>query len=102
MRVVSKALRDSARGRSCTLRLPGCGHDDGTVVLAHLPCGQKGVGMKSPDQMAVFACHSCHAQLDGASRWDIPAQDYLRALAETQAVWLREGLMKIKGAGAAG
>lgn len=102
MRVVSKALRDSARGRSCTLRLPGCGHDDGTVVLAHLPCGQKGVGMKSPDQMAVFACHSCHAQLDGASRWDIPAQDYLRALAETQAAWLREGLMKIKGAGAAG
>lgn len=97
MRVESKKLRDSARGRSCTLRLPGCGHEDGTVVLAHLPCGQKGMGMKSPDQMAVFACYSCHAQLDGASRWDIHARDYLRALAETQAAWIREGLMTIKG-----
>ena len=98
MTVVSNALRRSARGRACTLRLPGCGHDDGTVVLAHLPCGQKGVGMKSPDQMAIFACHSCHQQVDGAGRWDIPAQDYLRALAETQAIWIREGLLVIKGA----
>ncbi len=96
-RIVSKTLRDSARGQSCTLRLPGCGHDDGTVVLAHLPCGQKGVGMKSPDQMAVFACHSCHMQLDGAGRWDIHAKDYLRALAETQGIWIRDGLMKIEG-----
>lgn len=97
MRVESKKLRGSARGKTCTLRLPGCGHDDGTVVLAHLPCGQKGAGMKSPDQMAVFACHSCHMQLDGAGRWDIHAKDYLRALAETQGIWIRDGLMKIEG-----
>jgi hypothetical protein len=102
MRVVSKALRDSARDQCCTLRLPGCGHDDGTVVLAHLPCGQKGIGMKSPDTMAIFACFACHGQLDGAARWDISAQDYLRALAETQMAWIRTGLVKIKGVSAAG
>lgn len=97
-RVVSKKLRDSARDQECTLRLDGCGFDDGTVVLAHLPCGDKGVGLKSPDQMAIFCCHTCHLQLDGAHRWDIPAADYLRALAETQAIWIRAGLMTIKGA----
>ena len=98
MRIVSKKLRDSANGQTCTLRLDGCGHDDGTVVLAHLPCGQKGVGMKSPDQMAVFACHSCHQVIDGSGRWSVPAADYLRALAETQLIWIRMGLLTIKGA----
>lgn len=97
-RVVSKKLRDSARDQCCTLRLDGCGHDDGTVVLAHLPCGQKGVGMKSPDNMAVLACMSCHQIIDGPDRWDVPARDYLRALAETQMHWIESGLMTIKGA----
>ncbi|WP_338148461.1 nuclease domain-containing protein [Pseudomonas lundensis] len=94
-RVVSKKLRDSARDQTCTLRLPGCGHDDGTVVLAHLPCGQKGMGMKSPDQMAIFACHVCHSTIDGAKRWEVDAADYLRALAETQLIWIRMGLLKV-------
>ena len=47
MRVISQKLRDSARGQDCTLRLPGiCNFDSATTVLAHLPCGQKGMGMK--------------------------------------------------------
>jgi hypothetical protein len=99
MRVISKKLRDSARDQACTLRLDGCQHDHG-VVLAHLPCGQKGVGMKSPDQMAVFACQSCHLVIDGANRWEVPAFDYLRALAETQMYWLEHGLMTVKGVAA--
>jgi hypothetical protein len=53
--------------------------------------------MKSPDNMAVFACSSCHAFIDGAYRWDVPASDYLRALAETQMVWIELGLITIKG-----
>jgi hypothetical protein len=95
--VKSQKLRDSAKGESCTLRLPGCGFDDGTVVLCHLPCGQKGVGLKSPDNMAIYACHSCHTTIDGAKRWEVEAQDYLRALAETQLAFIRKGLMTIKG-----
>ena len=51
----------------------------GTVVLAHLPCGQKGTGMKGPDQIAIFACHHCHQIVDGPRRWEVPAADYLRA-----------------------
>ena len=100
MRIISKKLRDSAKGQSCTLRLPGCGHDDGTVVLAHLPCGQKGTGMKGPDQIAIFACHHCHQIVDGPRRWEVSAADYLRALAETQLIWVRMGLITIKGAAA--
>ena len=98
MRVVSKKLRDSARGQTCTLRLQGCGYDDGTVVLAHIPCGQKGMGMKGPDMVACFACDNCHSILDGRKRGEISEGDQLRALAETQLRWIADGLMTIKGA----
>lgn len=101
-RIVSKKLRDSARGQDCTLRIPGvCNFNPETTVLAHLPCGHKGMGMKSPDNMAVFACSCCHDRLDFRVKGgDIDARDLLRALAETQAAWLRMGLMTIKGVAA--
>ena len=66
-------------------------------MLAHLPCGHGGMGMKSPDNMGVFACHACHAVIDGPNRWDVPAEDYLRALAETQAYWIEAGLLSVAG-----
>lgn len=98
MRVVSQKLRDFARGQDCTLRLPGvCNFNAETTVLAHLPCGHKGVGMKSPDQMAVHACSNCHTFIDGPKRWEVPAIDYLRALAETQMRSIEAGLISIKG-----
>ncbi|WP_405120724.1 nuclease domain-containing protein [Pseudomonas leptonychotis] len=98
MRVISKKLRNSARGQSCTLRLPGCGFDDGTVVLAHLPCGQKGIGMKGPDHVACFACDNCHSVIDGRAWGEYTGADLLRALAETQLIWIRDGLLVVKGA----
>ena len=55
----------------------------------------KRLGMKSPDNMAIFACAECHAHIDGANRWDVSAKDYLRALAETQAIWIEQGLILI-------
>jgi hypothetical protein len=99
MRVVSQKLRDSARGKDCTLRLVGvCNFDPATTVLAHLPCGQKGVGMKSPDNLAIYCCSACHDRLDFRVKGDdIDARDLLRALAETQADWIQSGLMTIKG-----
>jgi hypothetical protein len=72
MRIVSKKLRDSARGQDCALRLPGCRHNPEYTVLCHLPVGMRGVGMKSPD--------------------------LLRALAETQMRWVEMGLLVVKGA----
>lgn len=99
MKVVSQKLRDSARGRECTLRLPGaCNGNPETTVLAHLSCGARGVGMKSPDNMAVFACSGCHDAIDGRRRdIEVEGADLLRALQETQETWIREGLMTIKG-----
>lgn len=97
MKVVSKKLRDSARGKDCTLRVPGiCNWDNSTTVLAHLPCGQRGTGLKSPDNMAIFCCSSCHDALDGRAKAEIDWRDVLRALAETQRHWLDQGLMVIK------
>lgn len=100
MRVISKKLRDSARGQDCTLRLAGiCNHNPETTVLAHVPCGQRGVGLKGPDVIAVFACSACHDVLDGRSAGGIvPAEDLVRALAETQLIWIRDGLLVVKGA----
>jgi hypothetical protein len=99
MRVISQKLRDSARGQDCTLRIPGvCSFDSSTTVLAHLPCGQKGMGIKGPDMIAVFACSACHDRLDWRMKGgDIDGLDMLRALAETQLKWLAMGLMTIKG-----
>lgn len=100
MRVVSQKLRDSARGQSCTLRLNGCGYDDGTVVLAHIPCGQKGMGMKGPDMIACFACDNCHSIIDGRKRGEFEGADLLRAVAETQMFWIEKGLMRLPGVAA--
>lgn len=96
MRVISKKLRESARDQTCTLRLDGCQYDQG-VVLAHLPCGQKGVGMKGPDVIACFACDHCHSVIDSRIRGEFTGADLLRALAETQMYWLEKGLITVKG-----
>ena len=47
-----QAIRDSARGESCTVRLIGvCNHDPETTVWSHYPLndGGKGAGTKSFD-----------------------------------------------------
>jgi hypothetical protein len=99
MRVVSSKLRESARMQECTVRIPAvCNWNPETTVLAHLPCGQKGTGMKSPDQMAVFACSHCHAFIDSQRFSELTAKHILTALAETQMYWIQKGLMAIKGA----
>jgi hypothetical protein len=98
MRVVSKKLRDSAKNQDCAVRIPGaCNFNPETTVLAHIPCGHKGVGIKGPDMIAVFACSGCHDAIDGRSRVEVDASDLLRALAETQIRWIELGLMTIKG-----
>lgn len=99
-RIVSKKLRDSARGQDCTLRLPGCSFDPARTVLCHLPVGMKGVGVKTPDLFAVFADDCCHAVIDGRAKGEFDASDLLRALAETQMKWVQMGLITIKGVAA--
>lgn len=95
--MISKKIRDSARGEDCSLRMVGiCNFNNETTILAHLPCGMKGMGMKSPDNMAVYACSCCHDVLDGRRQGAIDWRDVVRALAETQAKLMQKGLMILK------
>ncbi len=96
MRVISKKIRDAARGQDCTLRLEGCSFDPEQTIGAHLPCGQNGMGMKSPDTMIVFACANCHSRIDGSWR-EAHYGDMLRALAETHLILIERGLLAVKG-----
>ena len=57
----------SARDEFCQIRLPGCGHNDQTVVLCHLPDGISGkMGGKSNDIHSTYGCYNCHQIIDGA------------------------------------
>lgn len=63
-------LLDSARGKSCQLRLPGiCSHDPETVVAAHIRiAGTCGTGIKPSNLLTVRGCDACHAVIDGRTR----------------------------------
>lgn len=95
MRIISKKLRDSARGQECTLRAEGCNYNPDTVVMAHVPCGHKGIGMKGPDNIAIFACSACHDLLDGRRPGELDPWDVIRALAETQIYWIENKLLTV-------
>lgn len=81
------AIRQSARGETCTLRLPCCNSDPSTTVLAHLRLfGTAGMGQKPADYAAVYACHACHDALDRRDMMtagQCGMEDILRALLET-------------------
>jgi putative nuclease YbcO-like protein len=94
MGVVSKKLRDSARGQECTVRSSYCNHDPETTVLAHLPSEVKGGATKSDDWNACFACSGCHAALDA---YRLPVRFYYDALQRTQKIWRDMGLIVIAG-----
>lgn len=95
--LVSAALRQSARGERCALRLDCCNHDPATTVLAHLRFfSWAGMGQKPDDLLAVFACSACHDALDRRASplwgWD----DVLRALGETLMRQKEKGLIEVR------
>lgn len=59
-------LRKLARGKECTVRLPGiCNGDPATTVLAHFRlAGISGMGIKPPDAIGAWCCSACHAYAD--------------------------------------
>lgn len=102
--VRSQALRDSAEGEACTVRLPGvCNFDPATSVLAHLPFGGRGTALKASDLHSAVACSACHDVIDGRVRSELSREEIyeccLRGNAETQELWVGKGLLTIKGAG---
>lgn len=99
--VRSQKLRDSARGKDCTLRIPGvCCGDPETTVLAHLPYGGRGMGLKAPDTHAVYACRTCHDAIDGRGGYRVLDAEILecclRGICETQAQMIDDGLIVVQ------
>lgn len=96
-------LRKLARGRDCTVRLPGvCNGNPETTVLAHFRmAGISGIGMKSPDLAAAWACSACHDAIDRRAHTDLD-RDYVRlahleGVVRTQAELMKLGVIKIGG-----
>lgn len=86
---------DSAKGEDCTLRLVGiCNFNPETTIAAHIG-RRRGMAIKCGDNMIVYACSNCHAEIDSKGRSSY-ADDKLRALEETQERLIDKGLMVIK------
>ena len=85
----SSAIRDSARGQECQLRMPWCNHNPETVVLCHIRLyGGAGVGSKPVDLHAYYGCSECHRREAEADEGDL-----LRAMMHTQLILLQDGLI---------
>lgn len=64
----SQAIRNSARGEECTVRIPGCPGDPALTIWSHNRHGRagKGRGLKAIDLNGAYACGPwCDAIYDG-------------------------------------
>lgn len=93
-------LRKLARGRDCTVRLPGiCNGNPETTVLAHVRLnGVSGLGFKGPDVLGAWVCSSCHDAIDRRAHLDLD-RDYvqlahLQGVMRTQAALIREDVLR--------
>lgn len=98
----SNALRESARGESCTVQIAGvCNWLWETTVLAHLPDESNGMGKKSDDISVCYSCSSCHDAIDRRVRsWELETDRewYLRrAMVRTWRKFIEKGLITITG-----
>ena len=90
-------LRKEARGRGCTVRIPGvCNFNSETVVLAHIRLqGISGIGTKAPDLLGAWACDSCHSLYDRRQNTDLSPDFIVRCFLEgvmrTQYTLIQEG-----------
>jgi len=104
-KIVSKAVRDSARDEQCTVNIAGvCSYRTDTTVFAHLPDESKGMGTKSDDLSGCYACMACHDVLDGRRRHVLSAEErewYMRrAMVRTWRRLLEKKIITIKGVAA--
>ena len=94
--MISKKIRNSARGEDCSFRFPGiCNFNPETTVFCHINTKFKGVALKSPDLFGAYGCSSCHDCLDGRKQAEINPQWVLDAMVETQSKLIEKGLIKI-------
>lgn len=101
--IKSKKLRDSAKGRACTIRLyPYCTGGGPDSVLCHVQFRGGIMGGKETDLSSAIGCDACHSIIDGrVPVKDIPELEIVRCVVrgmiETQEYWWRSGLLSIKG-----
>lgn len=75
-----------ARGRDCTLRIPGvCNFDPSTTVLAHV--GRHGSAKRNHDEEAVFACSACHDAIDYRNKYFLSDRDDEQRLLRKDRAW---------------
>lgn len=76
------------------VRIPqACNANPETVVLAHFRLiGISGMGLKSPDQIAAWACGGCHDYID-SHKDDATQLAFARGVFRTQAALLKEGIL---------
>ena len=83
-------LRKQAKGRDCTMRIPGvCKNDRATVVLCHTNehrAAGAGMGMKPHDLLAFYGCQACHDAADGRMRPVLDGNGNCYTLAEIRAM----------------
>lgn len=102
MRIISQPMRDSARGKPCTLNIAGvCSYNAETTVLCHLPDESHGMSRKSDDLSSAYGCCECHAVIDGKvpHHFEPGEKDFYirRAMVRTWRILVAEGIVQIKG-----
>ena len=89
----------SAEGQNCALKIyPYCDGGTSTVVYCHMPCPDKGTGIKGPDWWGSYGCLICHAIIDGRYRVkDLSSEDILKCqwlgVYRTQKILIESGLL---------
>ena len=99
--IKSKKLTSFAKGKPCTIRIPGvCESRRNTTVACHLNSNYKGTGNKSPDLLTVIGCSKCHAWIDREYAGKVSKaqrdSEVLRAFKETLMEYVKAGLITIK------
>ncbi|MDT4321247.1 nuclease domain-containing protein [Klebsiella aerogenes] len=96
-------LRKAARGRECTVRIPGLLQWTKTQkpVCWRITDNGSGCGTacKPDDTQAAIACNCCHDLIDGRKKTTDYTYDELRLMQSegvmrTLAIWKKEGMVK--------
>lgn len=63
----NQKIRDSARGKECLMRLPGCAGGTESTIWSHYRGGNggKAMALKADDLCGCYACTHCDAVYDG-------------------------------------
>jgi hypothetical protein len=69
----NKKIRESARGKECLMKLPGCCGGTESTIWSHYrgEAGGKGMSLKADDLCGAYVCTHCDAIYDGQRK--VPA-----------------------------